>query len=313
MAIPRDLKLIIAMATKNGAVFLDEQLRSLSKLENCEFEVLVVDSNSSDDTRLILKDWSKFLKIRIVNKNFLSSSESFAWLLSEIPENSYVAFSDQDDIWHPDKISKLLDLGESNQPTLYCSSRRYIDSVGNYTGKRSARLSTKDFSIANALVENLVFGNTILINPTGVKLAQEHLLAPRKHWDWHLYLIFILMGHIRYLDQPTVNYRLHDSNEIGIRRFLGVKQVISEVIFKLSESEKIFNKLKKELPSAITFKISNHFETIQSGRFLDVMNYLRNPFFKRTNKIDHFILLFVILIIWLRNHFLNLKDNFRSH
>lgn len=313
MAIPKDSDLIIAMATKNGAAFLDEQLRSLSKLENCKFEVLVVDSNSSDETRLILKDWSRFLNIRIANKNFQSSSESFAWLLREVPKNSYVAFSDQDDIWHPNKISKLLELGESDQPTLYCSSRSYIDSVGNFAGKRSARLSVKDFSIANALVENLVFGNTILINPTGVRLAQRYLLAPRKHWDWHLYLIFILAGNIRYLDQPTIFYRLHDSNEIGIRRFVRIKQVISEVNFKLTESEKIFNIVKQDLPEAITFKVSNHFKVIQSAKFLEFMNYLRNPFFKRTDKKDQFILLFVILIVWLRNHFLNLKGNFHSH
>jgi hypothetical protein len=130
----------------------------------------------------------------------------------------YYAFSDQDDIWLPDKLARSL-AGIKNSsdknPSLYCSRTRLIDVHGHVTGLTP--LFEKLPSFRNALVQSLAGANTMVINDSARHLlARTDLNATIIAHDWLTYLLVSGCGGIIVYDpEPTLLYRQHDANLIG--------------------------------------------------------------------------------------------------
>lgn len=94
----------LAMPTYNGAKFLREQLDSIYAQTMIPDEVVVVDDCSIDDTVDILREYQKKygLKYYINDKN-LGYNKNFEKAIS-LCTGDYIALSDQDDYWYPEKI-----------------------------------------------------------------------------------------------------------------------------------------------------------------------------------------------------------------
>lgn len=102
-------KVSIVMCTYNGEKYLREQLDTLLNQTYPIAEIIIQDDRSTDDTMSILKDYeSKHPHIHVsqneeqkgVNKNFFSAIARAS--------GDYIALSDQDDLWEPDKIEKQI-------------------------------------------------------------------------------------------------------------------------------------------------------------------------------------------------------------
>ena len=130
----------------------------------------------------------------------------------------YYAFADQDDIWESDKLARALAwLGTvpGGVPALYCSRTRLIDHVGRHIGQ--SPLFAKPPSFANALVQNIGGGNTMIFNQAARDLLRE--AGPDVDvviHDWWAYLVVTGCGGTVFYDpKPTVRYRQHDANLVG--------------------------------------------------------------------------------------------------
>lgn len=78
----------------------------------------------------------------------------------------YFAFSDQDDIWLPEKLSRAIGMLEKlppNTPSLYGSRTQLINAQGEIIG--ISKLIPHELSFNNALVQNVAGGNTMVFNP----------------------------------------------------------------------------------------------------------------------------------------------------
>ena len=64
-------KVLVLMATYNGARYLDEQIQSLIDQKNVELEILVRDDGSTDNTINVLNKWRK---IRLVHRKTFKCS-----------------------------------------------------------------------------------------------------------------------------------------------------------------------------------------------------------------------------------------------
>ena len=94
------------MSTYNGECFLREQIESLLKQNNEDITILVRDDGSSDKTVGILEEYEKSGQLQAYSGRNLKPARSFMELIDKahIEEYDYYAFSDQDDIWLPDKV-----------------------------------------------------------------------------------------------------------------------------------------------------------------------------------------------------------------
>ena len=206
----------------NGKLFLQEQLDSIKnqthknwKLHisddgNCEVCLAIIHKfkNQYEDGRVVIYSGPKSGFV----KNFLT-------LASNKSINAdYFAFSDQDDIWVADKLERsinfLRDI-QKDKPALYCSRTIIVDKKNNEIGL--SPLFEKPPSFANALVQNIGGGNTMLFNQSARKLLIETGVdIPVITHDWWMYLLVIgCDGFVKYDHQPSLRYRQHESNVVG--------------------------------------------------------------------------------------------------
>lgn len=218
----KQTKVAILMCTFSGERFLKEQLDSFANQTHKDWTLWVSDDGSTDQTLEILRttqaQWGED-RLKIVtglSKGFARNFLSLA-CRAEI-EADFFAFSDQDDIWLPKKLSRAIGLLEhlpQDKPALYGSRTHLINAQGEIIG--ISKLIPHDLSFHNALVQNVAGGNTMVFN--------QHLrdvlqfagadLDLVSH-DWWLYIVVTaLKGNVLFDRQPFINYRQHKHNLVG--------------------------------------------------------------------------------------------------
>lgn len=106
-----NMKISIALATYNGEKYLSEQLNSFVSQELQPDELIICDDCSSDNTLSIARAFAAsapfFVHIFSNDKN-LGYAKNFSQALENCT-GDIVFLSDQDDVWFPSKIRKVVD------------------------------------------------------------------------------------------------------------------------------------------------------------------------------------------------------------
>ncbi|MCC9928203.1 glycosyltransferase family 2 protein, partial [Streptococcus agalactiae] len=217
------MKVNILMATYNGEKFLAQQIESIQKQTFKEWNLLIRDDGSSDKTCDIIRNFTaKDSRIRFINENEhhnLGVIKSFFTLVNYEVADFYF-FSDQDDVWLPEKLSVSLEAAKhkaSDVPLLVYTDLKVVNQELNILQDSMIRAQSHhaNTTLLPELTENTVTGGTMMIN---------HALAEK--WftpndilmhDWFLALLAASLGEIIYLDLPTQLYRQHDNNVLGAR------------------------------------------------------------------------------------------------
>jgi glycosyltransferase involved in cell wall biosynthesis len=214
------LMVAILMCTYNGDRFLAKQLESLAAQTHKRWILYVSDDGSTDSTNEILLRFERDTAAKVVR--FQGPRQGFAanfMSLLRRPEvkGDLFAFSDQDDVWFPDKLERGI---SSLRPYLdhlglYCSRTQVGDENGLHTG--FSPLFEKQPSFQNALVQSIAGANTMLMTRAARQLvAQTPLNAKVITHDWLAYLLVSACGgHVTYDPIPTLLYRQHSRNLIG--------------------------------------------------------------------------------------------------
>lgn len=228
-------KVTVLLTTLNGASFLDEQLASLSQQQAVSIEVYVNDDGSTDGTLGVLESWrEKGLIVSLSHSRGKGSTKAFLDLLQLCGEKKYVAFCDQDDIWDLNKLSIQIAACSENSPVLVFSRRRYIDSLGKITG--ISLRPNKALSFESALCENIAPGNTVLLNSAAINVINSYTSPEVAHYDSWIYLLISAFGKCHYVDLPLVNYRIHENNQVGLRK-LRFSFVQASILSFLNQAE----------------------------------------------------------------------------
>jgi glycosyltransferase involved in cell wall biosynthesis len=231
-------RLAVLLATYNGARFLDAQLRSVIAQDWPAIDIIASDDSSTDGTPGLLQSWQTIWNkgsFSIMSGPRLGFAGNFRKLLAEAElDADYVAFCDQDDIWLSEKtkvaVAAIDEYG--SRPALYCARTLITDVDDREVSLSTLFRRTPDF--ANALVQSIGGGNTMVMNRAAYELLRE--AAQRTDFvshDWFAYLIVSgAGGKVIYSETPHVRYRQHDSNLIGSN--LGFQARISRARFALS-------------------------------------------------------------------------------
>lgn len=223
----RQKHVTILMATFNGGRFLAQQLDSFLAQSHANWSLWVSDDGSKDQTREILDAFRAAhpdRDIRLFDGPRQGAAANFLSLLCrpELPEG-HVAFSDQDDVWLPHKLRRalrrLLD-APADTPVLY-GSRTVIT---NRQGRRQrlSRLHERPLGLHNALIQNIIAGNTAVLNPAATRLMRRASAGIEVPFhDWWLYLVTTAAGGTVIFDsKPGLLYRQHGGNHLGTRHKL---------------------------------------------------------------------------------------------
>lgn len=229
----------ILMATYNGARFLNEQLASILRQKHSAWTLFISDDGSSDKTLEIAAEMccrGDGRRAEVFSGPQRGFSSNFLSLVCrpEIQANFY-AWSDQDDIWCEDKLEVAvawLRTIPSDTPALYCGRTEMIGESGLYVGRST--LFTRPPSFANALVQSIAGGNTMVFNNAARALLQEagdNLVVVSHDW-WAYQLVSGAGGLVQYDPEPKVLYRQHDRNLVGANSSLGARVARMQMVFQ---------------------------------------------------------------------------------
>lgn len=302
------MKVNILMSTYNGQQFLAEQIRSIQDQSYTDWTLFIRDDGSSDNTKEILKDFehqdSRIHLIDSDKSDNLGVIKSFHKLVNH-DRADYYFFSDQDDVWLPNKLE--LSLKEAQNYLADLPLMVYMDlKVVNQDLEIMTESMVKSQShhanteLVQELTENTVTGGVAMINHALAEMWQEtdDILMH----DWYLALLASAFGNLVFIDQPGELYRQHSDNVLGARtlskRFK--KWIRPHILFAvywdlIKNSQKQARHLLQMPLSQSNRELIEAFVTIMDKSMLERFRILRK-YGLRKNKAFH-TLVFTTLIV----------------
>jgi len=218
----------ILIATYNGSKHIVQQLESIEKqATNFTFRVIVADDCSKDDTVRKVREYWQGIGKEEINVIYLNTGENrgvirnFEFLINQ-SQAPYLMFSDQDDVWLPEKIElsvgKIRELEQRYvaQPILVHTDRCVVDQ--NLEILNASMLSelkaTEDLSLHEGLLANVAAGCTMAFNRRLAELSIPFPPVTYMH-DWWLFLVAKCYGVSYCLKESTLLYRQHGNNVLG--------------------------------------------------------------------------------------------------
>ncbi|BCP57529.1 TPA: glycosyltransferase family 2 protein [Streptococcus suis] len=302
------MKVNILMSTYNGQRFLAEQIRSIQEQSYTDWTLFIRDDGSSDNTKEILKGFERQdSRIHLIDSDKsdnLGVIKSFHKLVNHDRADFYF-FSDQDDVWLPNKLE--LSLKEAHNNPAELPLMVYMDlKVVNQDLEIMTESMVKSQShhanteLVQELTENTVTGGVAMINHTLAEMWQEtdDILMH----DWYLALLASAFGNLVFIDQPGELYRQHSDNVLGARtlskRFK--KWIRPHILFAvywdlIKNSQKQARHLLQMPLSQSNRELIEAFVTIMDKPMLERFRILRK-YGLRKNKTFH-TLVFTTLIV----------------
>ncbi|WP_022881570.1 glycosyltransferase family 2 protein [Gryllotalpicola ginsengisoli] len=217
----------VALCTHNGERFVAEQVRSILAQSRGADELIVSDDASADGTLRVvaetMTDASPELRV-LRNDPPLGVTKNFEQAVGA-SRGDYIALSDQDDVWRPDKLELTAGLLDADPAALLVhTDARLVDEAGVplggtlfgrlEVGEAELGLIESGRGIDAVLRRNLATGATVVFRR---ELLDAALPFPPLwvHDEW-LAAIAAALGGLRVLREPTIDYRLHGANQIGV-------------------------------------------------------------------------------------------------
>lgn len=201
------MKISIAMATFNGAKYIQEQLNSFAAQTRLPDELVISDDGSRDDTLAIIEKFAQTVPFPVrclANEGKKGFAQNFNTALMHC-SGDLIFISDQDDYWLPEKIQTITDIAAQDpHHDVFMNDAELTDSALTRTGLtirgqiRSAGRSDHAFLLGCCIAVRESFLSWILPIP------QEC----RAHDNWIVEFADGL-GLRRIIDQPLQLYRRH--------------------------------------------------------------------------------------------------------
>lgn len=225
------LRVAILLATYNGISFIEKQIETLFSQNNVDVTVIASDDGSGDGTLQFLQaiNNSKFCLLPL--KISGSAAGNFYRLIKDYDPNGfdYVALSDQDDIWLPDKIFRAITAMSDNECEAYSSNLTAFDSSTNenWAIKKNYNQKKLDYIFQGASA-----GCTYVLSARLALYIRDKLLAlpsesiNASSHDWLIYALARSGNFGWYFDAAShILYRQHRNNvygaSLGFRGFIG--------------------------------------------------------------------------------------------
>ncbi|WP_438832657.1 glycosyltransferase family 2 protein [Streptococcus pluranimalium] len=302
------MKVNIVMSTYNGEKYLADQIKSIQSQTFEDWQLLIRDDGSSDNTPSLIRDMAKKDdRIQFINDG---QNENYGVIKSfyhlvKYDSADYYFFSDQDDVWLPEKMEMTLkraQIESSDNPLLVYTDLKVVNEdlevlQESMIKSQSHHANTK---LVQELTENTVTGGTMMINKALADKWQvyDNLLMH----DWYLALLAASLGKLIYIDQATQLYRQHEANVLGARtwskrakNWLKPNTLISKYWWLIKSSQNQAEKLLAQEISESSTQMVKAYVHLMDNNCLDRWRLLREYKFKKNRWFHTFV--FTILII----------------
>lgn len=210
----------VIMPTYNCAKFIGETIESIQAQTYSNWELIIVDDCSTDNTKEVVENYvelDKRIKYNCLEKN--SGAAVARTIAMNLADGEYMAFCDSDDLWINNKLEKQLEFMNKNNYAFTCTAYEQIDENSNSLGKT---IKPKEKCNYNRLLLDCPVGNsTVMYNVK--KMGKFEVPDIRKRNDDALWLQMLKKEQYIYgINDILMKYRIR-ANSISSNKFKVIK------------------------------------------------------------------------------------------
>lgn len=279
------VKVSIIVPNYNHGLYLNERLDSIFKQSFQDFEVILLDDASTDDSIRILNKYAKSTKVSHFLVNEVNSGSPFVqWRRGiEYASGEFIWIAESDDFSDHDFLLETMNIAEQQQDVgLIFTDSHIVNGSGASIGKASkfnkvlskyndvifTKIEDRNM-VLNNFISNLIIWNasSVLFKTEVIKIIDLNFLQTLKNaGDLFTYISIALKNDIIYLNKPLNYYRSHVNNTTKTNIRSGVlfsdRQTIMAYFIKelhaLEGSKLHLNSFfKRNFLSAVDFKLYN--------------------------------------------------------
>ena len=196
----------IIMPAYNCGDFIGTTLDSVINQSYKNWEVIVVDDCSTDNTAEIIQEYIRRKDSRIkYHKLGENSGAAVARNKAiDLATGKYMAFLDSDDVWFPEKLTKQINFMEENNYGFTCTSYTKIDEQGNYLNRTIVAKPKSDY---DGVLKTCPGNSTVIYNAE--KLGKFKIPDIKKRNDYVMWLQIIKKEKYLYgIEEPLGSHRI---------------------------------------------------------------------------------------------------------
>ena len=193
----------VIVVTYNRALFLPDALESIQRQTFRDYEIILVDDGSTDNTKEIAENYKE---VRYIYQEHGGISKARNTAV-KAARGKWIATLDSDDLWESEKLQKQVDYLQFHPECriVYTAFRNFSDIPEKDLDERQKELlhSTIDWYLPSALIDTRLFDE--------VGLFDENLVYG-EDTDWNLRLRFLRINMEHYINEALYLRRIHSMN-----------------------------------------------------------------------------------------------------
>lgn len=221
------IRVSVCLAAYNGESYIVDQVISILSQLGSNDELLIADDCSVDNTVSLLEAVSDERVVIMKNKINLGYIKNFESLLGK-SKGEYVFLSDQDDLWVPGRVNKMIAAsnrtGKSVVVGRYCVLGSISENKENICSLNETS-SNQRFSGLSAFFLGIGpsnFGSCMMLKRASLRYIYPFILNKVSH-DHHIAILSNLKKDVCYLNEVVTYRRVHGSNLTNAERSWGAK------------------------------------------------------------------------------------------
>jgi len=247
----------ILLTSYNHKQFLPEAINSILNQIFQDFELIIVDDYSTDNSRQIIKKYANLDKR--IKPIFHERNLGVASCLNDalkIARGKFIALIDSDDIWVKTKLKEQLEILQKNENLIIWNEGKLIDQYGTpigitFTQKYNATDKKKSGNIFLELIkQNFILKSSLIFkkdNLNGLRFNEKLRILD----DYVFEVAMAKKYSFYFIEKPLTKYRIHEKN-ITLKSDILLKEII--IVNKFFT--KIYGKyLPKDLHYELNFKL----------------------------------------------------------
>jgi glycosyltransferase involved in cell wall biosynthesis len=232
----------IVIPTYNHSIYLKKALTSVINQTFENWEVIVVDNYSSDDTSKIINTYNdpRIKYIKNHNNGVIANSRNNG---IKFAKGEWIAFLDSDDWWKPEKLKTCVDFF-NNQVDLIHHDLKIISNKSHFFERKAfkSRQLKKPILIDLLVNGNLITNSSVVVRRKMLKnigLINEDpkLIAAEDYNTW--LKISKLTDQFLYIPKKLGYYLIHDHNISSKNMSIPTYHAAYEYLYKLNVKQRI--------------------------------------------------------------------------
>lgn len=198
----------------NDERFLAEALAGVFAQSFRDFEIVVIDDGSTDETPHVVERWQPQFRepLRVFRQDNSGLAAARNTGVREA-RGRFIAFLDSDDIWLPTYLERMVGLADEAEGSLFYCGARFIDETGADLPQTADRVVPPDQMYDALLRANFLIPSAVFARRDALGSTEPFDVSFRRLQDWDLWLHLAREG-ARFVGIPDllVRYRAHPAS-----------------------------------------------------------------------------------------------------